>query len=95
MIDGAINTAYAIYAASDDEFSQIFPGTGQDIEFVEDFIERAGEGVAARVLAAIWDRSVDKKSVEGIHGTLFYQLTEKRKFYESKREPVIDWKLVD
>ena len=95
VIDDAVNTAYAIYAATEEEFISIFPHTGQDVEFVEDFIERLGESAARETLEAMWSRPVDKKSVIGIHGTLFYGLTEKRKFYENKREPVIDWKLVD
>jgi hypothetical protein len=95
VIDEAVNTAYAIYAATEEEFARIFPGEDQDIEFVEDFIERVGEMVADETLGSLWGRCIDKKAVLGIHGTLFYGLIEKRKFYENKREPVIDWKLVD
>ena len=95
VIDDAVNAAYAIYAATDEEFDLIFPEADQDVEFVEDFIERVGESAAQNALNPVWSRPIDKKFVSGIHGTLFYGLTEKRKFYENKREPVIDWKLVD
>ncbi|QNN65261.1 hypothetical protein H9L12_01010 [Sphingomonas rhizophila] len=95
IIDEAINSRYAIYSVSDDEFAKLFPGERQDIEFVEDVIDRLGEEAAAAILEPMWDRMIPKPEIQGIHGTLFFGLTEKRKFYENKREPVIDWRLVD
>jgi hypothetical protein len=94
IIDEAINTAYAIYAVSEDEFAAIFPGDGQDIEFIEDLIERIGEEPAGELMRRIWKCPVDKRTVDGIHGTLFYGLLEKKKYYDNKREPVNDWRLV-
>jgi hypothetical protein len=38
VIDGAMNAAYAIFAVTDEEFSALFPGEGQDVEFIEDVI---------------------------------------------------------
>lgn len=46
-------------------------------------------------MAPVWGREIAKSDVHGIHGTLFYGLLEKKKYYENKREPVIDCKLVD
>ena len=94
VIDGAINASYSIFAATEDEFSAIFPRKGQDIGFSEDFFRRARSETATAIMTRIWKRRVDKKTVTGIHGTLFYGLTEKKKFYERKREPVIDWRYV-
>ena len=36
IIDGAVNATYNIFQATDDEFRQIFPESGQDLEVVED-----------------------------------------------------------
>ena len=94
VIDDAINASYSIFAATEEEFSAIFPRKGQDIEFVEDFFRRAKPEAATEIMNRIWERRVDKKAVVGIHGTLFYGLPEKKKFYERKREPVIDWRYV-
>lgn len=94
VIDEAVNTAYAIYAVTEEEFLAIFPDNGQDVEFIEDFIQRIGEEEASRIMRTVWTRPVLKKDVIGIHGTLFYGLEEKKKFYENKREPVINWKYV-
>lgn len=94
VIDGATNASYAIYAATDEEFAAIFPRKGQDIEFSEDFFRRARLEKASAIMNRIWTRPVNKKAVVGIHGTLFYGLTEKKKYYERKREPAIDWRLV-
>jgi hypothetical protein len=68
IIDGADNCTYDIFEATDDEFAAIFPDD-TDIEFVEDFYERAGEEVARATLDPIWQRRVNKKAVNGIHGT--------------------------
>jgi hypothetical protein len=85
VIDGALNAAYNIYAASDEQFALIFPD-GADIEFVEDFIERVGEEAAGDTLGALWARRINKPDVVGIHGTLFYELREaKKRYYPNKR----------
>jgi len=94
VIDDAINAAYSIFAATDEEFLAIFPRKGQDIEFAEDFFRRARTQKATEIMTRIWERPVNKKEVVGIHGTLFYGLSGKKKFYENKREPVIDWRYV-
>ncbi|MAK80552.1 MAG: hypothetical protein CMJ17_01530 [Phenylobacterium sp.] len=94
VIDDAINASYSIFAATEAEFSAIFPRKGQDIEFSEDFFRRAKPDAATEIMNRIWERRVDKKTVGGIHGTLFYGLPEKKKFYERKREPVIDGRYV-
>lgn len=88
VIDGAQNCTYSIYAATDDEFSAIFPGDGQDIEFISDFIRRrrVGGESASRIMNNIWTRPVNKPDANGIHGTLFYELDHKKAYYPTKRE---------
>ncbi len=89
-IDGALNAAYAIFAVTDQEFSVLFPNEGQDIEFIEDVIARLGDHQTGQLMAPVWGRPVPKPHVVGIHGTLFYELEYKKKYYKNKREPVID-----
>lgn len=95
VIDGARNAAYTIFAVTENEFRLIFPDDGQDIEIIEDMVERLGDDRVGEIMRPVWKREVPKPEVRGIHGTLFYGLPEKKKYYENKREPVIDWKLVD
>jgi hypothetical protein len=85
VIDGADNSTYSIFAASDEAFETIFP-VGTDIESAEDFFERVGEEMGVKVTQEIWKRPVAKKDVRGIHGMLFYQLTQKRRHYPTKKE---------
>jgi len=86
VIDGADNCTYSIFSLTDDEFKDIFPGNGQNIEFIEDVIDRLGEIKTEKILINAWDRPVDKEEVIGIHGTLFYELEFKKKFYPTKRD---------
>jgi len=90
VVDGAPNCAYSIFAVSEKTFKAIFPGEGQDIEFVEDFIRRAGKRRAGELLNPVWQKRFEKKSVNGIHGTLFYELEIKKRFYPTKRETDLD-----
>jgi hypothetical protein len=46
-------------------------------------------------MAPVWEHPVAKPTAIRIHATLFYGLEHKKKYYVGKREPVIDWKLVD
>ncbi len=85
VIDGALNCTYSIFAVEDAEFEMLFP-TGTDIEFIDDLVNRLGEAEASNILTMMWERPVDKKSVVGIHGTLFYELGYKKKYYPTKRE---------
>jgi hypothetical protein len=82
---GADNSTYSIFAATDEEFEATFPA-GADIEFIEDFVDRVGEEMGTAITMELWKRPVAKKDVRGIHGTLFYQLTHKRRYYPTKKE---------
>lgn len=93
VIDDADNCAYSIFAIEEDGFNMIFPGEGQDIEFASDFFERVGEEIAREVLEPAWKNRVDKQKVQGIHGTLFYNLDFKKEFYRNKRESDFDLKV--
>jgi hypothetical protein len=49
VIDGAINSVYDIFSATEDEFSLIFP-EGQDVAFIDEVMARGpSEELALRV----------------------------------------------
>jgi len=85
IIDGADNCTFSIFQLTDAEFALAFPGAGQDIQFAEDLTK-----VAARAVAAAWERPIPKAEAMGLHGTLFYGFANRRdSFPVSKRER--DW----
>jgi len=86
VIDGADNCTYDVFEISADGFREIFPDEAQDVEFIDDFVARVGEQHATSVLNELWKHPVAKKTVEGIHGTLFFQLEKKKTFYPTKKE---------
>ena len=86
VIDGAQNSEYAIFAMTDEEFAVVFPDPGQNVEFIEDAIERTGKEVVGRLLRNVWKHPVRKPEANGIHGTLFYELLWKKKFYPTKND---------
>ncbi len=85
VIDGAENCTYSIFGVEDDEFEILFPDE-TDIEFSDDVFKRLGYSKAAKLMAKIWKRPIEKKSVIGIHGTIFYGMAFKKKFYPTKRD---------
>ena len=85
VIDGAANGIYSVYAAEDDEFAIMFPN-GQDVEFAEDLFVRLGDQRAQELTDKLWSRPQDKKELRGIHGTLFYGLPMKKKYFPTKKE---------
>jgi hypothetical protein len=85
VIDGADNCVYDIFAATDEEFSLIFP-SGQDIAFIDEVSDRAqGEGLT-EAFKNIWKRRLPKCDVQGIHGILFYQQENKKVYYPSRKD---------
>ena len=95
VIDGARNCSYSLFAASVDDFHEIFPLPGQDIEYVEDFFERTGDTKAQQILERIWCRPILKKDAMGIHGTLFYDSLFRKEFYKGNRECDIDPRFIN
>lgn len=85
VIDNATNCTYSIFAATDEEFEAIFQDD-TDIEFAEDFFDRVGEARGIEITQELWKRPVEKRTVQGIHGTLFYQLPHKKRYYPTKKE---------
>jgi hypothetical protein len=85
VIDGALNCEYSIFAITDAGYKLMFP-MGRDVEFIGDFISRVGKKTAGPILVSMWKRPIKKKNLHGLHGTLFYQLDYKKKYYPTKKE---------
>ena len=85
VIDGAQNCVYDIFAATEEEFSLIFPA-GQDVAFIDEVYKPGcDEAELNRAFNAIWGRRLAKPEAIGIHGMLFYELDEKKPYYPTRR----------
>ncbi|PTU72819.1 hypothetical protein [Pseudomonas mangrovi] len=83
VIDGAVNCVYDIFAATDDEFSLVFP-EGTNVAFIDEVLERHAEQALDDAFKNIWTRPVRKSEVMGIHGILFYELDAKKPYYPNR-----------
>lgn len=80
VIDGADNCVYDIFSLAEEDFVLLF-GNDSDIAFIEDLEKRADWSQVSKVLERCWARRTPKKDVTGIHGTIFYGLYDKKKYY--------------
>jgi hypothetical protein len=85
VIDGADNCVYDVFSATDEDHALLFPN-GTDIAFAEDFESRPEVRPISEALERLWANRVPKAHVIGIHGTLFYQLPQKRQFYPTRMD---------
>jgi hypothetical protein len=85
VIDGAVNSVYDIFAATDEEFSLIFPA-GQDIAFIDEVYDRDNSEVLDTAFNNIWRRRIPRREANGIHGLLFYGLEEKKVYYPTRKD---------
>jgi hypothetical protein len=85
VIDGASNSVYDIFAASEEEFRLIFL-EGQDIAFIDEVMARGPEAALDQAFSRIWNRRIPKINAMGIHGTLFYELEDKKQYYPTRRD---------
>jgi hypothetical protein len=86
VIDAAENCLHSIFEVSNSDFNLIFHASGQDIEFSDDLYERLVEQGEISFYKRLWDKPIDKKRANGIHGTIFYDLAFKKKYYPTKKE---------
>lgn len=70
VIDGAINSAFEIYEVDVELFDILFPN-GNDIAFASDF---------PNLDKRFYSKMLDKKKVNGIHGTLHLEDIAKESF---------------
>ena len=85
VIDGADNCVYDIFAATDEEFTLLFP-PGEDVAFIDEVISRADPIRLQEVFSQLWQRRVRKRDAVGIHGLLFYELGHKAAYYPTRRD---------
>lgn len=85
IIDGAQNCVYDIFAATDEEFSLIFPN-GTDIAFIEEIYARGDEKALDAAFSNIWKRRIRKRDARGIHGIVFYELPDKMVYYPTRKD---------
>jgi hypothetical protein len=85
IIDGAENCTYDIFAATDDEFDLIFPDD-TNIAFIDDVYARHIDLQLDLIFERIWQRRLPKVNAIGIHGTIFYELGSKKKYYPSRKD---------
>ena len=91
VIDRALNASYSVFQMTAEEFRQVFPAPGQDLEFAEDLFDRLGDEAAEALLGSVWARPVRKADIVGLHGTLYYGFADRRHHYpESKCEQDFD-----
>jgi hypothetical protein len=89
VIDGAVNTTFSIFQATDEEFALLFPAPGQDLQYAEDLAALPGQQKVKAALRRIWERPIRKRDAVGIHGTLLYQLERYKEWYPEKREDAV------
>lgn len=85
VIDGATNSVYDIFAATDEEFALIFPAE-TDVAFIDEVYRDGNASMLNAVFESIWLRRLIKKDAMGIHGVLFYELEEKKAYYPTRRD---------
>lgn len=85
VIDGAGNCTYSLFAVPDEDFPQLFPAD-TDIAFPDEIVARIGEERAGAIMASLWEHPVHKRTAQGIHGTLFYELDYKKALYPTRQE---------
>ena len=85
VIDGAVNSVYDIFQATQDEFQLIFPGE-QDVAFIDEVYARHGRRLLNQAFEAIWKRRIRKKDAHGIHGALFYEPESKKAYYPTRKD---------
>ena len=85
VFDGAENSVFDIFSATEDDFALIFPD-GQDVAFIDEVLARVPEQELTEACNRIWKRRVAKRDAMGIHGLLFYGLEHKKPFYPSRRD---------
>jgi hypothetical protein len=85
VIDGADNCVYDIFAATDEEFSLIFPDN-ENVAFIDEVYLRGTEEALNKAFKNIWARRLPKHEVQGIHGLLFYELEKKKIYYPTRKD---------
>lgn len=85
VIDGARNCVYDIFQFTEEQFSIVFPGD-TDVAFIDEVEGKNDPERFKRAFEGVWDRRLAKAKVNGIHGTLFYELEYKKEYYPTRKD---------
>jgi len=85
VIDGANNSVFDIFAATDAEFALIFP-EGQDVALIEEVLARGPKKELGEAFTCLWKRRIPKRDAMGIHSILFYGLDHKKQYYPTRKD---------
>ena len=85
VIDGAENSVYDVFAATNKEFAAIFPA-GHDVAFIDEVLARGRKRVFNGIFRRIWARRIPKREAMGIHGLLFFELDAKKQYYPTRKD---------
>jgi hypothetical protein len=84
VFDGAANSAFDIFAATEEEFLLIFP-EGQDVAFLDEVNARGPAKELNGAFTRIYKRRITKRDAMGIDGLLFFH-QERMKYYPTRRD---------
>lgn len=88
VIDGAINSTHDVFGIDSDIFEIVFPGNN-DVAFLDEVTERVKlQGIdEVTFFNRLYANLVDKKSINGLHGTLHSTGSYCRKeFFPTRKE---------
>lgn len=85
VIDGADNCVYDIFAFTDEQFAIVFP-RGTDIAFIDEVEKNVDPESLKEAFHGVWERRIPKQNVNGIYGTLFYELEKKKVYYPTRKD---------
>ena len=89
IIDAGENCAYDLYSLDVELFNLIFQNN-TNIAFIDQIIERFGLNKTNDIMDELWKNPIKKHIANGIHGTIFYELENKKQFYPNLRESDLD-----
>jgi hypothetical protein len=85
VIDNSPSCMYDVYALTEDEFNMLFVA-GTDVAFLDDVYAREDPARLHELFSQVLSRRLPKRDVQGIHGTLFFEMPHKRTLYPTLRD---------
>jgi len=83
VVDDGLDCRFAVYQVADDDFDAIFLD-GADIEFIEDILKRPNQKSLDAIFQRMWKSEIPKTAANGIHGTIFYDEYDRKKYFPNK-----------
>ncbi|MCX5511909.1 hypothetical protein C3941_07535 [Kaistia algarum] len=83
VIDDGLDCRFPVYQVTDNDFSAIF-SEKFEIEFIEDILKRDDISALDEIFERMWTQEIPKAKAQGIHGTLFYDEYDRKKYFPEK-----------